>query len=84
MRISKIHLRAMVRRMAVPALAAVVLMLPTPLFGQGCSTCYTTAAAAKDVAIRALRHGILILALPPVVIFAAIVGFAWRTRDPDR
>jgi hypothetical protein len=45
-----------------------------------CPFCYTAAAAAKAGAIRALQSGILVLILPPILIFAAIAAFRRRHR----
>jgi hypothetical protein len=43
--------------------------------------CYTTAAAAKAAAIRALRSGILILLIPPLLMAIGIFVRAWRSRE---
>ncbi len=51
------------------------------LLAQGCSMCYTTAAAAKTAAIEALRSGILILLIPPVLITIGIFALALHRRD---
>ena len=50
-------------------------------FAQGCAMCYTTAASAKAGAIQALRSGILILLVPPLVMFAAIFVVIYRSRN---
>ncbi len=50
-------------------------------YAQGCAMCYTTAAAAKAAAIRALKSGILILLIPPLLMFIAIFVFAYRRRN---
>ncbi len=64
-------------------LVAILLALvqPSTAFAQGCAMCYSTAAAAKAVAIQALRSGILILLLPPLVLFVAIFAVAFRNRE---
>ena len=53
-----------------------------------CPFCYTGVASAKAGVIHALRSGILILILPPLAIFAAILVAAvcrrhryWEARD---
>lgn len=51
------------------------------LFAQGCAMCYTTAASAKAAAIQALRSGILILLIPPVLIAGGIFAMALRSRE---
>jgi hypothetical protein len=43
--------------------------------------CYNTAAAARAGAIQALRAGILVLLIPPVLIFGAVCLFAWHNRN---
>ena len=47
-------------------------------FAQGCSTCYTTAAAGGAETVHALRSGILVLLVPPVLIFSGVVALVWR------
>ena len=47
-------------------------------FAQGCAMCYTTAAAAGPGAARALDLGILVLLVPTLVLFVAVLGFAIR------
>lgn len=42
-------------------------------FAQGCATCYTTAAAGGPQTAHALRSGILVLLIPPVLMFAGII-----------
>ena len=57
------------------------LLFATPAFAQGCVMCYNTAAAAKAAAIKALRSGILILMVPPVLISAGVFVLALRGRE---
>src|SRR2546426_10637649 len=60
------------------------LLFATPAFAQGCVMCYNTAAAAKAAAINALRSGILILMVPPVLISAGVFALALRGREIGR
>lgn len=60
---------------------AMLLMWVTPVYAQGCAMCYTTAAAAKAAAIRALRSGILVLLIPPVLMFIGIFVLAYSRRE---
>ena len=50
-------------------------------WSQGCSMCYNSAAAAKVSAIEALKHGILILLIPPLAMFIGIFALAFRRRN---
>ncbi|HMD99073.1 MAG TPA: hypothetical protein VKM93_17300 [Terriglobia bacterium] len=67
----------------IAALAASVvgLLAASPILAQGCALCYNTAAAASSKGITALRHGVLILMLPPVVIFGVVTFFTVRGRN---
>ncbi|HEU5234897.1 MAG TPA: hypothetical protein VFU50_18715 [Terriglobales bacterium] len=59
---------------------------------QGCASCYTTAAAGGAQTVHALRNGIVVLLVPPALMFVGlmIVVRRWRTsadanpRVPDR
>jgi len=50
-------------------------------FAQGCASCYTTAAAGGPQTAHALRSGILVLLIPPVLIFSSIMFLLWRWRS---
>jgi hypothetical protein len=53
---------------------------PNLVQAAACPFCYTAAATARAGAIRALQSGILVLILPPILIFAAIAAFRRRHR----
>ena len=42
-------------------------------FAQGCASCYTTTAAGGTQTIHALRDGILVLLVPPAVMFVGVM-----------
>ena len=50
-------------------------------WAQSCPMCYRAAAAAKGGALQALRSGILILMIPPVLIGGGIAVLAVRGRN---
>jgi len=60
----------------VAAMAASV-----PAYAQGCAMCYNSAAAARAAGIQALKSGTLILLIPVLLLFAGIVGIAFRSRN---
>jgi len=66
------------KRLAVGFLA---LLSPSALFAQGCAMCYQTAAGSGAQFIQALRHGILIMFFPPILIMGAIFYAAYRKRN---
>ena len=58
-----------------------VLLRPASLYAQGCAMCYQTAANSGTQTIQALKHGILVMLFPPLVITAAISYLAYRKRN---
>jgi hypothetical protein len=61
-----------------------VCFLPTVLNAQGCAMCYTSAASARAGAKEALANGVLILLVPPMVLFALISVVIYRYRNKFR
>jgi hypothetical protein len=57
------------------------LAIAHPVLAQGCALCYNTAAAAGVRGVAALRNGILILMIPPVIIFGVVCFFTLRGRN---
>lgn len=59
---------------------------PLTAVAQGCASCYTTTAAGGAQTVHALRDGILLLFVPPIAIFGAIVITMknWKPRDSER
>jgi hypothetical protein len=68
----------LLKRLAVGFLP---LLTPSALFAQGCAMCYQTAAGSGAQFIQALRHGILIMFFPPILIMGAIFYAAYRKRN---
>ena len=64
--------------------ALVTLLLPSLTFAQSCALCYTQAAGAGSRLIQALRGGILMLAIPPMIICTAITVMAYKKRNKFR
>jgi hypothetical protein len=76
----------MIREVRVAPLERLVIALlaflsPSALFAQGCAMCYQTAAGSGAQFIQALRHGILIMFFPPILIMGAIFYAAYRKRN---
>jgi heme/copper-type cytochrome/quinol oxidase subunit 2 len=59
------------------------LLATTAAFSQGCSMCKASAEAAAAEEQKALNHGILLLAIPSVVIFGGLTIFAVRYRSKE-
>jgi hypothetical protein len=74
----------MIRSMTSSCMRAAVVaaaLSPSALFAQGCAMCYQSAASSGGQFIQALRHGILIMFFPPILIMAAILYAAYRKRN---
>lgn len=65
--------------LAVVALAAVA---PSAA-AQGCSMCYASAAQQDAGAQQALNLGIIVLIIPPVLLFAGVMATAFRRSQLD-
>lgn len=57
------------------------LTVPTAAWAQNCALCYTQAASAGSRMIAALRSGILILMVPPMLICIGITWMAYKKRN---
>lgn len=62
-------------------LAVAFLASPAALYAQGCAACYQSAAASGPRSIHALKQGILILMIPPVLITGLFAFITFRKRD---
>lgn len=69
------------RLVAAAALAGALAASSRCALAQGCALCYNDASATGQQGIAALRHGILMLAIPPMLIFAALFGVLYRRRN---
>ena len=70
------------RKRILAAVAGIVAFATSSAaWAQSCPMCYRAAAAAKGGAIQALRSGILILMIPPVLIVGGITVLAVRGRN---
>jgi ABC-type transport system involved in cytochrome c biogenesis permease component len=63
------------------ACLALPLFVPALTFAQSCALCYTQAAGSGSRMIAALRSGILILAIPPMIICVGITWMAYKKRN---
>jgi len=60
---------------------AILLLIPVLAKAQSCALCYTQAANSGSRMIKALRSGILTLAIPPTLICAGIAWMAYKKRN---
>jgi hypothetical protein len=64
----------------IAALSA-LLLTPSMAFAQNCALCYTQAAGSGSRLIQALRSGIIILVLPPMIICLGIAYMTYQKRN---
>jgi hypothetical protein len=57
------------------------VLTPFTLRGQSCALCYQSAAASGTHFIQALRSGILVLIVAPLVVCTGIAILAYRKRN---
>jgi hypothetical protein len=60
---------------------ALFLFAPAFALGQSCALCYTQAAGSGSRVIAAIRSGILILMIPPMLISIGITWMAYKKRN---
>lgn len=72
------------RLMRIVLLALVILALPVPALSQNCALCYTQAASAGTRMIQALRSGILVLIVPPTLMWGVVTFIIYRKRNQFR
>jgi hypothetical protein len=58
-----------------------LLLTPPILFAQNCALCYTQAAGSGSRLIQALRSGIVVLVIPPMLICIGIGLMAYKKRN---
>jgi hypothetical protein len=59
----------------------VSLLAPTMVFAQNCALCYTQAAGSGSRMIHALKSGIFVLVVPPMLICVGITWMAYKKRN---
>ncbi len=69
------------RLLGAGAAVAAVLLSPLHVFAQGCPLCYQAVASARADVIRAIQNGIIVLAIPPLVIVIGIIYAAYKRRE---
>ena len=72
------------RLMGIALVGLAILALPLPAFSQNCALCYTQAASAGARMIQALRSGILVLIVPPTLMWAVVTVILYRKRNQFR
>jgi hypothetical protein len=69
------------KRCGFAAILAALVGWPSLAWAQGCALCYTQAGGSGARMIAALRSGILILIVPPMLICVGISWMAYKKRN---
>ncbi len=82
-RVSSFHfpISGVSRWLVVTVAAAAGVAWSAAAYAQGCPLCANTVSAAKTSAILALRNGILILIVPPLLICSGIIWQGVKARN---
>ena len=63
------------------AALGISLLVPSLVFAQNCALCYTQAAGSGSRMIHALKSGIAVLVVPPMLICVGITWMAYKKRN---
>jgi len=68
-------------KLGLAGLAFLLLVSPTCVHAQGCPMCYQSAAASGARLIHALKNGIVILMIPPLLMTGLFARLVYRKRN---
>jgi len=69
------------RLMAMALVGLALAALSLPAFSQSCALCYTQAASSGSRMIEALRSGILVLIVPPTLMWLVLGSILYAKRN---
>ncbi len=68
-------------KLALVGLAFLLLTGTKDLFAQGCAMCYQSAAASGARFIHALKSGIVVIVIPPLLMTGIFARFVYHRRN---
>jgi hypothetical protein len=68
-------------KLGLIGLALLFLFSPRYLHAQGCAMCYQSAAASGARFIHALKSGIVVIVIPPLLMTGIFARFVYRRRN---
>ena len=75
------HIERRLRPMAIALVGLAMIALSPAAFSQSCALCYTQAASSGSQMIQALRSGILVLIVPPTLMWLVLAAIAYAKRN---
>ena len=74
-------MKATLRIIGLSMLGFALTALASSAYGQNCALCYTQASSSGSRMIEALRSGILVLVVPPTLMWLVIAAIAYAKRN---
>jgi hypothetical protein len=68
-------------KLGLLGLTFLLLLSPGELHAQGCAMCYQSAAASGARFIHALKSGIVVIVIPPLLMTGIFARFVYRRRN---
>jgi len=68
-------------KLGLVGVAFLLVLSPLELHAQGCAMCYQSVAASGARLIKALKSGIVVLAIPPALMSGFFARFVYRKRN---
>ena len=75
------HIHKRLRRITLGLVGLATVALCPAAFSQSCALCYTQAASSGSKMIQALRSGILVLIVPPTLMWLVLAAIAYAKRN---
>jgi hypothetical protein len=75
------HASVLYLKLGLVGLAFLFVLSPGNLYAQGCAMCYQSAAASGARLIHALKSGIVVLIIPPLLMSGVFARLVYRRRN---
>ncbi len=73
--------KRLLRVVGISLVSLALATLSPPAFSQSCALCYTQAASSGARMIEALRSGILVLIVPPTLMWLVVAAILYAKRN---
>ncbi|MFI5093116.1 MAG: hypothetical protein ACHQIK_06715 [Candidatus Acidiferrales bacterium] len=75
------RIKTLFRILGIGVVWLAAIILSDPAHAQSCALCYTQAASSGSHMIQALRSGILVLIVPPTLMWLVVVAVMYIKRN---
>jgi uncharacterized membrane protein YidH (DUF202 family) len=84
LRETNMHTERRLRLIAIALVGMATVALSPAAYSQSCALCYTQAASSGSKMIEALRSGILVLIVPPTLMWLVLAAIAYAKRNQHK